>query len=72
VDLRNITMPVLNIHATGDTIVPVCCSKDVGHYFGSDDYTEAAVPGGHIGTFVGDKSQKVLVPTLADWFKARG
>jgi polyhydroxyalkanoate synthase subunit PhaC len=71
VDLANITMPVLNIHATGDTVVPTSCSKGVGSYFGSGDYTEASVPGGHIGTFVGDKSQKVLVPTLADWFKAR-
>ena len=72
VNLRNITMPVLNIHATGDTVVPISCSKDVGAYFGSDDYTEAAVPGGHIGTFVGAKSQNILVPTLAQWFKARG
>jgi polyhydroxyalkanoate synthase len=28
--------------------------------------------GGHIGTFVGGKAQKVLAPTLADWFKAHG
>jgi len=72
VDLRNITMPVLNIYATGDTIVPVSCSKGVGSHFGTDDYTEVPVPGGHIGTFVGGKAQKVLAPTLADWFKARG
>ena len=72
VDLRNITMPVLNIYATGDTIVPVSCSKGVGNHFGTDDYTEVPVPGGHIGTFVGGKAQKVLAPTLADWFKAHG
>jgi polyhydroxyalkanoate synthase len=72
VDLRGVTMPVLNIYATGDTIVPVSCSKGVGRYFGTDDYTEVPVPGGHIGTFVGGKAQKILAPTLADWFKARG
>ena len=33
VDLRNITMPVLNIYATGDTIIPVSCSKGVGGPF---------------------------------------
>jgi polyhydroxyalkanoate synthase len=71
VDLRAITMPVLNIYATGDTIIPVSCSKDVQRYFGTDDYTEVAVPGGHIGTFVGGKAQKILAPTLSDWFKAR-
>jgi polyhydroxyalkanoate synthase subunit PhaC len=68
VDLRNITMPVLNIYATGDTIIPVSCSKGVGQYFGTDDYTEVPVPGGHIGTFVGGKAQKILAPTLAEWF----
>ena len=71
VDLRDITMPVLNIYATGDTIIPVSCSKDVGAYFGTKDYTDVAVPGGHIGTFVGGKAQKILAPTLAEWFKRR-
>jgi len=71
VDLRNITMPVLNIYATGDTIIPVSCSKGVGGHFGTDDYTEVPVPGGHIGTFVGGKAQKILAPALADWFNAR-
>ena len=71
VDLREITMPVLNIYATGDTIIPVACSKGMGEHFGTRDYTELAVPGGHIGTFVGNKAQKILAPTLADWFKSR-
>ena len=71
VDLRNITMPVINIYATGDTIIPVSCSRGVGDHFGTRDYTEVAVPGGHIGTFVGGKAQKILAPTLGDWFIAR-
>jgi polyhydroxyalkanoate synthase subunit PhaC len=71
VSLRAITMPVLNIYATGDTIIPVSCSKGVEQYFGTEAYTEVAVPGGHIGTFVGGKAQKILAPTLAEWFKAR-
>ena len=71
VDLRAITMPVLNIYATGDTIIPVSCSKGVGDHFGTRDYTELAVPGGHIGTFVGGKAQKILAPSLSDWFRAR-
>ena len=72
VDLRRITMPVLNIYATGDTVVPVSCSRGVGNHFGTKDYTELAVPGGHIGTFVGGKAQKILGPTLAEWFTKRG
>jgi polyhydroxyalkanoate synthase len=71
VDLHNVTMPVLNIYATGDTIIPVSCSRGVGKYFGTRNYTEVPVPGGHIGTFVGAKAQKLLAPTLADWLAAR-
>jgi len=71
VHLRDITMPVLNIYATGDTIIPVACSRGVGDRFGTKDYTEVPVPGGHIGTFVGGKAQKILAPTIAEWFKAR-
>jgi len=71
VNMRKITMPVLNMYATGDTIIPVSCSKDVGAHFGTKDYSEVAVPGGHIGTFVGGKAQKVLAPTLAEWFGKR-
>jgi poly-beta-hydroxyalkanoate depolymerase len=29
------------------------------------------VPGGHIGTFVGSKAQKILAPAIVDWIKAR-
>jgi len=29
------------------------------------------VPGGHIGTFVGGKAQKVLAPSIARWLKER-
>jgi polyhydroxyalkanoate synthase len=71
VDLRNVTMPVLNVYATGDTIIPVACTRGVGDRFGTTDYTEVPVPGGHIGTFVGGKAQKILAPTIAAWFKAR-
>ena len=46
-------------------------SRGMRKYFGAEDYTEVAVPGGHIGTFVGGKAQKILAPTLADWFKER-
>jgi NAD(P)-dependent dehydrogenase (short-subunit alcohol dehydrogenase family) len=57
--------------ATGAAIIPVSCSRDVGGHFGTKDYTEVAVPGGHIGTFVGRKAQKILAPTLAGWFEKR-
>lgn len=71
VDLARITMPVLNIYAEGDVIIPVACTRGAGERFGTTDYTELAVPGGHIGTFVGGKAQKILAPAIGDWLKAR-
>jgi len=71
VDLRNITMPVLNVYADGDVIIPTSCSSGLEDRFGTDDYTELSVPGGHIGTFVGGKAQKVLAPSIARWLKER-
>lgn len=71
VDLRDITMPVLNVYAGGDVIIPKACSRSLEGRFGTKDYSELAVPGGHIGTFVGGKAQKVLAPGIVDWLKAR-
>ena len=71
VDLRAITMPVLNVYAEGDVVVPTACSRGLAGRFGTDDYSELAVPGGHIGTFVGGKAQKVLAPGIVKWLKER-
>ncbi len=47
------------------------CSCGQGRHFGTTDYAELSVPGGHIGTFVGGKAQAVLAPGIADWLEAR-
>jgi poly[(R)-3-hydroxyalkanoate] polymerase subunit PhaC len=71
VDLRRITMPVLNIFAEGDVVIPNACSRGVGACFATNDYTELGVPGGHIGTFVGAKAQSILSPAIVNWLVAR-
>ena len=71
VDLRRITMPVLNIYASEDVIVPPACTRALNGLCGTRDYTEIEVPGGHIGTFVGNKAQKILGPAITDWLRAR-
>ena len=71
VDLKAITMPVLNIYAEGDVVVPNSCSQGMEGRFGSDDYTELGVPGGHIGTFVGGKAQKILAPSIVRWLTGK-
>jgi polyhydroxyalkanoate synthase subunit PhaC len=67
VELKRITMPVLNIYAEGDVVVPNSCSQGMHGRFGTKDYSELGVPGGHIGTFVGGKAQKILAPSIVKW-----
>jgi polyhydroxyalkanoate synthase len=72
VDLKKITMPVLNVYAKDDHIIPPGCSQALGRHVGTDDYTEIALPGGHVGVFVSGKSQGVLGAGIVDWLKSRG
>ncbi|MES2689940.1 MAG: class III poly(R)-hydroxyalkanoic acid synthase subunit PhaC [Bacteroidota bacterium] len=67
VDLKNATMPFLNIFATDDTIIPNSSTTPVMKAIGSKDKKEYAFPGGHIGVFVGSRSQKELGPNVAKW-----
>jgi polyhydroxyalkanoate synthase subunit PhaC len=67
VDLRNITCPVLNVFAKDDHIIPPATSQALGGKVGTEDYTELALPGGHVGVFVGGRSQKLLGPGIANW-----
>lgn len=72
VDLANITMPVLNVYATKDHLVPPAASKALKKYVGSSDYQEVAFNGGHIGLYVSGRSQKEIPPAVANWLKERG
>ena len=69
--LSNITMPLLHIYAPQDPIVPPSTSKALKPLVGTKDYTEIAVPGGHIGVFVGGKSQGIVGNGIVNWLKER-
>jgi polyhydroxyalkanoate synthase len=71
VDLKNITMPLLNIYASADHLVPPAASKPLNDLVGSEDKTLYEFKGGHIGVFVGSKSQKELAPTISKWLHDR-
>lgn len=71
VDLKNMTVPYLNVYATGDTIIPNNSTLAIMDKIGSKDKTEYAFPGGHIGVFVGGKSQKELAPSVTKWIVER-
>lgn len=71
VDLKQITMPVLNVFAEKDHLVPPPSSQALQAACGSKDYTEAPFPVGHIGMYVSGKAQRDLGPTIANWHKER-
>jgi polyhydroxyalkanoate synthase len=71
VDLGNVTMPVLNVFAEQDHLVPPDASRAMKKYVGSKDYTELSFPGGHIGIYVSGKAQKLIPPSIGDWLNKR-
>lgn len=71
VDLSRLTMPILNIFALKDHIIPAPTSRALERLAGTDDYTELELPVGHIGTFVSRKANRRFSDTLADWLASR-
>jgi polyhydroxyalkanoate synthase len=67
VDLGHITMPVLNVYAKDDHIIPPATSRALGPKVGTSDYNELALPGGHVGVFVGGRSQQLFAPAVASF-----
>jgi polyhydroxyalkanoate synthase len=71
VDLGNITIPVMNIYAKDDHLVPPDSSKALGGCVSSKDYTELEFPGGHIGIYVSGKAQVMIPPAVGKWLDER-
>ncbi|MCB0665655.1 MAG: class III poly(R)-hydroxyalkanoic acid synthase subunit PhaC [Saprospiraceae bacterium] len=67
VDLSNIDMPVLTVYAKDDHIVPPSSTVPLNDVISSKDKELMEFPGGHIGVFVGGRSQKLLTPAIAKW-----
>ena len=71
VDLRKLTMPLLNFYGKFDHLVPPeACEKLVDHV-GSTDKANICLNTGHIGIYVSSKVQEAFAPEIARWLKAR-
>ncbi len=71
VKLSNVTMPVLNIFASADHLVPPASSRALERFVGTKDYTALEFPGGHIGIYVSGKAQKMIPPAVCEWLGKR-
>ncbi len=70
VDLKNLSMPVLNVFAERDHLVPPPSTTALGKYVGNkQDYQELPIKTGHIGIYTGGASQKIVAPSVAKWLK---
>ncbi|MFB6299333.1 MAG: class III poly(R)-hydroxyalkanoic acid synthase subunit PhaC [Halobacteriales archaeon] len=71
VDLQNIDMPVLNLVAEYDHLVPPEASKPFNDVIPSDDTRTIEATTGHIGLSVSSRSHAELWPEVAAWFAER-
>ena len=71
VDIGNIQMPVLQIVAEYDHLIPPEASKPFNDVLATDDKTIMEFPTGHIGMSVSSRSHAELWPDVCDWFGER-
>ncbi|HEY9245965.1 MAG TPA: class III poly(R)-hydroxyalkanoic acid synthase subunit PhaC [Candidatus Methanoperedens sp.] len=71
IDLKKITVPLLNVMGQFDHLVPNDASLPLGDAVSSTDKETMVFPTGHIGMFVGSKSQNEICPKIAGWLKSR-
>ncbi len=71
VHLGLVEMPILNIFAEQDHLVPPDASRVLRDLAGTDDYTELSFKGGHIGIYVSGRAQQQVPDTIHDWLAKR-
>jgi len=71
VDLRKITMPVLNFYGKYDHLVPPEACEKLTKAVGSRDTEDICLDTGHIGIYVSSKCQQLFAPKIAAWLLER-
>lgn len=71
VDLAAVDMPVFNIYAEQDHLVPPSASKPLRGLVGTEDYSELSFRGGHIGIYVSGRAQRDIPQGIHDWLAQR-
>lgn len=71
IDLKQVTMPLLNIYAQYDHLVPPDACNRLTKAVGSSDVKDICLKTGHIGIYVSSKTQKQFAPAICDWLRER-
>ncbi len=71
VDLKKITMPLLNFYCYLDHLVPPGACEQLTGKVGGTDTEDVCLDTGHIGIYVSSKAQKEFAPKIVRWLKER-
>jgi len=71
VDLKKLTMPLLNFFGEYDHLVPPTACNMLSKAVGSEDVEDIILETGHIGIYVSSKFQKLFAPKIVQWLKDR-
>ncbi len=72
VDMRRLTMPIMNVYARDDHLVPVAAVQALGRLVGARQYAEMELPCGHLGVFAGRRSLATLPAAVSTFLSGRG
>jgi polyhydroxyalkanoate synthase subunit PhaC len=71
VDLKKLTMPLLNFYGKFDHLVPPEACEQLTGAVGSKDIEDVCIETGHIGIYVSSRAQKQFAPKIIQWLKSR-
>ncbi|NOR25526.1 MAG: class III poly(R)-hydroxyalkanoic acid synthase subunit PhaC [Desulforhopalus sp.] len=71
VDLKKLTMPLLNIYGKFDHLVPPEACELLTGAVGSEDTEDICLQTGHIGIYVSSRCQKEFTPKITKWLSER-
>jgi len=71
VDLKNLTMPLLNFYGQYDHLVPPEACNQLTKSVGSRDVEDICLETGHIGIYVSSRFQRMFAPKIVRWLKER-
>ena len=66
VDLGCLAMPVLNVYARQDHLVPAESARALARLVPSTRYRECPLPGGHLGVFLSGRNRNRFIPELVN------
>ncbi|QTA88728.1 class III poly(R)-hydroxyalkanoic acid synthase subunit PhaC [Desulfonema magnum] len=71
VELKNITMPILNFYGEYDHLVPPQACELLTQKVGAEDTEDICLKTGHIGIYVSSSCQKEFAPKIVKWLRER-